>query len=255
MNEVIVVYQHIINDMSYDYPAIEPRFQSTVSSAHDSADQGMAVENDASAWNPDIQTEQEMASNSNMAVRGAGRLGSFFDQAEDDFEVKPGQTDMPMNMDELYDRYSAVPATQRPSNPGWNAGVKPAQFEGPNQTQGPVNQLFFSPINVRQIGDFLESKGLGRPSATELLDDMTRIYQEAPDFYEFGPIRTRNDVVMQLMRLNSLLLNDILPKYKTAKWSWERYQQDSTFGIGHQLIDRPVHASEAKQYIEFNNRF
>lgn len=242
--------------MSHDYPSIESRYQSSVDKAFEAVDASMTVQ-DTVAWNPDLQTETEKkAMPSKESTIANAYLNKQYDMMEREFvQSADATTDQPNGLDTLLDRYGSLPGAQRPSNTGWNFAVKPSLMEGKNMTQGPVHQLFFSSANVRQIGDYLEKNNVGRPSATDLFEDMDRIYNEAPDFYEFGPIRTREDVVIQLMRLNSLLLKDILPKYKIARWSWEKYQQDQFYGYGHQLLDRPQSDNHARQYVEFNNRF
>lgn len=254
----------------------EQEAQASMTPYFDVAEKDMDVcPGDASLWHADFRTPHEKvcSNDDGLTDQRNAQLSFYIDTSEmplrapqeakvtgteresERVDAYQGSLHQQGDSENPWGRYNAVPASQRPSMPGWNNNVNLPSWESYEVSKGPVWQRYFSDENIRQIGDWLQRAGHGRPSRTELYDDMVKVMQEMPDFWEFGPIRTLEDVQMQVMRLDSLLLQDLDQKYRVAKWSWMRYQQDAQYGIGPQLIDRPLAEASARNYTEFANRF
>lgn len=147
-----------------------------------------------------------------------------------------------------------VPASRKPEYV--HAGMGRGVHFNTDAKLGPVTTMFLSSENIRRIGDVLEKKGLGRPSSSNLRELQYLILADEPDFlYEWR--RDERSASNQLRRLNSLLLQDLIPKLQSARDSWVKYMYDSYYGWGNQLIDRPEDVSNKRMNtsLEFNNRF
>lgn len=268
---------------SEGFEQIESRDQGTIGRYWSGIERGVDMPD--SEWHPDYLTDREGRRKiDHLMSQQNSRLSSMYDVMQQDALLFVPQDDDQVviesyddvfrgrqNTQNQYAQHQAqqprqyhhpnvasnhsVMPTMTPGLPGWNQNVKPGLWEGQNVNQGPVFQMYFSTENIRQIGDYFERAGLGRPDKTNLWDDMIRVLQQEPDFMDFGPIRTQDDVIMQVMRLNSRFLTDIIPRVKLEKWAWMRYQQDQLYGYSDQLINRPVSSDGAKQHLEFNNRF
>ena len=173
-------------------------------------------------------------------------------------ETTPG-TNYPMpneNSTNPYeDRYNSLPASNKPEYVYWSGWNGPLFSINDHHQKGTVSELFFSYENIRRLGDYLEDRGLGRPSPDNIRELQQLIIADEPDFL-YTWRRDERAVHNQLIRLNSLLLQELIPKLEMARESWLKYQYDSYFGWGWQLIDRPEDVSCKRQNtsLEFNNR-
>ena len=160
---------------------------------------------------------------------------------------------------DLERRYGLMPAANHAEEVdfnGYNANLFNVEPKFP-----PVKTMFFSRENIRRLGDYFDSRGLGRPSAENLREYQQLIWADNPDFVANPGIggfwrRDANSVKMQLKRLNALLIGDMIPILESAKESWHRYQFDAYFGYGYSLIDNPVNTSTKRNAnsLEFNSR-
>lgn len=156
----------------------------------------------------------------------------------------------PTDLERRYGLTTAASTAERVAWNGYNANLF-------NVTPklGPVKSMFFSRENIRRLGDYFDSRGLGRPSAENMREYMQLVWADNPDFL-FDWRRDTNSAKMQLKRLNSLLMSDMVPILESARDGWKKYQYDAYFGWGWQLIDNPVNTSTKRNAnsLEFNNR-
>ncbi len=154
---------------------------------------------------------------------------------------------------DLQRRYGLMPAANHAEEVDWD-GYNSNLFNVTPKL-GPVKSMFFSRENIRRLGDYFDSRGLGRPSAENMREYMQLVWADNPDFL-FDWRRDANSAKMQLQRLNSLLMADMVPILTSARDSWKKYQYDAYFGWGWQLIDNPVNTSTKRNAnsLEFNNR-
>jgi hypothetical protein len=188
----------------------------------------------------------------NIPINGVAIHGQFpFEQTEMSPELQE-RWDETMNSNDNRSRF--IPTSNKSEYLYSGLGTGP--YFNTERKLGPVTSLFLSSENIRRLGDYFASKGLGRPSPENVRELQYLILADEPDFLNDWK-RDERSVSNQLKRLNSLFIQDYLPKLQSARDSWIKYQYDSYYGMGYQLIDNPENVSNKTKdkSLEFNNRF
>jgi len=154
------------------------------------------------------------------------------------YSTKPIQSDI--TFDFVRKDKAIVPCSNKPEYACYRGQCEP-HFTTERKI-GPVEAIFKSQENIEKLGDYFDSLGLGRPSYLNMQEHMDLLlHQERP--FEGDWRRDKRSLIVQINRLNSLLIADLLPQLKAAKEEYIKYRYDSYYGYAYTLVDRPNYES------------